>query len=414
MEQVLVSKNDLQSLESIVSKLKYENGFLLSAETLLESKCASLDSRLEETRSLLEVKNKIIASLKTDLESQKALMHELSVKTALSDDLVSSNKGLEDALMVQMNTMADICGEHEQLKENLTSFKIENKELMFSRETSLNECEILRDEMAKMKKLQTKLEHDIVDVHSKNESLNSNLQMAKDFNSELSIKLEVAEASLKSREDIISELNIRINSVLSDRDTALENSEMANRKVSELESSLKKLSMDLDSQRIKHGQELNDAREASHGSSKELYELQQDSMTKKLAAESRFKDLEAQLKQRTIELEDISSAVESERRSKTSLQRSLKQQESQFEDRLNRSMGALDNASHQRAVLIRRMEMIRLACSQNSQNKNDQNESQKEDLTTDVLSKSYESLRMRKLRWSRNNNRALHVSDLSL
>ena len=35
-------------------KLKYENAYLVSTETLLEAKCAALDSRLEEAYDLLK------------------------------------------------------------------------------------------------------------------------------------------------------------------------------------------------------------------------------------------------------------------------------------------------------------------------------------------------------------------------
>lgn len=38
-------------------KLKYENAYLVTAETLLEAKCAALDSRLEEAYDLLKHKS---------------------------------------------------------------------------------------------------------------------------------------------------------------------------------------------------------------------------------------------------------------------------------------------------------------------------------------------------------------------
>ena len=70
VEKLLLAQ--LESLRCQNEKLKHENAYLLSTENLLETKCASLDSHMEEAQTELYEYRQTIQNLLNDKNQREA------------------------------------------------------------------------------------------------------------------------------------------------------------------------------------------------------------------------------------------------------------------------------------------------------------------------------------------------------
>ncbi|GBG25351.1 Laminin subunit alpha-5 [Hondaea fermentalgiana] len=94
--------------ESELTRLEYENSFLQSAETLLESKCAALDSRLEETESLLRVRDKLVQKQRQELAAKDAELRQACNRvSSLEDAARTHNNQLAELRAAAHNTARD-------------------------------------------------------------------------------------------------------------------------------------------------------------------------------------------------------------------------------------------------------------------------------------------------------------------
>ncbi len=124
MENVQVEVG--QDVEELITTLRRENDFLSSTENLLESKCASLDSKVEK------FENEIIL-LKKELETRPSLQE------------------FESAVRIQMLATGEAHEQNEKLKAEICKLEQENRGLSEQVNVLLKKLSTRESEMEKVK-----------------------------------------------------------------------------------------------------------------------------------------------------------------------------------------------------------------------------------------------------------------------
>lgn len=327
-----------------LARLEYENSFLQSTETLLESKCASLDSRLEEVTTLLRHRDEVvqeqhsqisaaqqalqnakhrIRSLESDVQHRNEQVASLKSLLAVHERHSRELKDEEDALEMQIRATSRACEENESLQRELDACRSQLATLPAKAEQTERQTKQLQDTEAKLKAALdriTDLERSLLDTKTK---YDHTMQQAREESEKSKIECIRVQEQLKATRLHETDYSALLQRQL---EASIEQADQARRRADYAELRVRELEHERDSLRIELHADQGRASSAEESVAKAQHELARLQSEVVLSREEydRTKARERQsAEQMATELADAKAELETERTCTNELRKQL-------------------------------------------------------------------------------------------